>query len=175
MNELESLGIIELDDSRVKVRQEDGTLARISEMLAGAGITQAQVNQTVATAIASLVGTAPEALDTLGELSASFNNDATAYATLLALIQAKSPLLSFPSSATSTNLLSGTTLRAIEPAGILALSESSDRLTHGGRRIQRRFHQLSKINRNKSRRKKPSCSPAALGQGCTFWIPRTTL
>ena len=34
MNELESLGIIELDDVRVKVRQEDGSLARISELLA---------------------------------------------------------------------------------------------------------------------------------------------
>ena len=78
MNELESLGIIELDDARVKVRQADGSLARISELLAGSGITQAQVNQTVAAAIASLAAAAPEVLDTLGEISE--------YATLLALI-----------------------------------------------------------------------------------------
>ena len=103
MNELESLGIIELDDARVKVRQADGTLSKISELLAGAGVSLAQVNQTVAAAIASLVGTAPEALDTLGELSAALGSDPNGYATLLALIQAKNPLLTFPSSATSTS------------------------------------------------------------------------
>ena len=74
MNELGSRGIIELDDARVKVRQADGTLARISEMLAEAGISLAQVNQTVAAAIASIVGAAPEALDTLAEVSAALNN-----------------------------------------------------------------------------------------------------
>ena len=110
MNDLESLGIIELDDGRTRVRQADGSLARISELLAGSGITQAHVNQIVAAAITFLVGAAPEALDTFAEVSAALNNDANAYATLLALVQAKNPLMSFPSSATSTKLLSGSVL-----------------------------------------------------------------
>ena len=133
MNELESLGIIELDDQRVKVRQTDGSLAKISEMLAGAGVTIAQVqttvNAAVAAAIASLVGSAPTTLDTLGEISAALNHDENAYGVLLALIQAKNPLLTFPSSATSTQLLSGSTMRAIETAGTASLTESTDRVT----------------------------------------------
>ena len=90
-------------------------------MLSGAGVSlaqvQAEVNSAVAAAIASLVGSAPSALNTLGEISAALNNDANAYGVLLALIQAKSPLLTFPSSATSTQLLSGSTIRAIEAVG----------------------------------------------------------
>ena len=111
--ELESLGILELSDERTRVRQTDGTLTKISELLAGAGVTMTQVQSTVnaavAAAIASLVSGAPEALNTLSEISSALNNDGNAYATLLALIQAKNPLLTFPSSATSTNLLSGST------------------------------------------------------------------
>ena len=91
MNELESGGIIQLDDQRVKVRQADGSLARIFELLAGAGIPMATVNQTVAAAITSLVGAAPEAMNTLAELSSAMDNDPNAYATLLALVQAKNP------------------------------------------------------------------------------------
>ena len=132
MNELESLGIIELDDERTRVRQTDGSLTRISELLAGAGVTMAQVQSTVnaavAAAIASLVSGAPEALNTLSEISSALNQDPNAYATLLALIQAKNPLLTFPSSSTSINLLSGSTLRAIEAVGA-SLTESSDRVT----------------------------------------------
>ena len=82
----------------------------------------------VATAIAALVSDAPDALNTLGEISNSLNDNDSAYATLLALIQAKNPLLTFPSSATSTNLLSGTTLRALQATGIAQLVESSDRV-----------------------------------------------
>ena len=133
MNELESLGIVELDDARVKLRQADGTLVRLSDLLTGAGVDTAQVtaivNQSVATALASLIGSAPEALNSLSELSAALNNDPNAYATLLALIQAKNPLMTFPSDATSTNLLSGSTLRAIEPAGIATLTESTNKVT----------------------------------------------
>ena len=33
MNELESLGVVTLDDVRVKVRQADGTLLSISDMI----------------------------------------------------------------------------------------------------------------------------------------------
>ena len=89
MNKLESLGILELSVERTRVRQADGSLTRISELLAGAGISMATVNQTVAAAIASLVGAAPEAMNTLAELSSAMDNDPNAYATLLAQIQAK--------------------------------------------------------------------------------------
>ena len=127
MNELESLGIITLDDLRVKVRQADGTLTSISDMISsGGGVTLAQVNSAVANAIAALVSDAPEALNTLGEISNSLNDNDSAYATLLALIQAKNPLMTFPSSASSTNLLSGTTMRALSIAGNAQLAESSD-------------------------------------------------
>ena len=107
MNELESLGITTLDDQRVKVRQADGTLTSISDMISSgsSGVTLAQVNSIVATAIAALVSDVPDALNTLGEISASLNDNDSAYATLLALIQSKNPLMTFPSSATSTNLL----------------------------------------------------------------------
>ena len=130
MNELESLGVITLDDLRVKVRQADGTLTSISDMISseGAGVTLAQVNSAVATAIAALVSGAPDAMNTLAEISASLNDNDSAYATLLALIQAKKPLMTFPSSATSTNLLSGTTMRALQATGIAQLVESSDRV-----------------------------------------------
>ena len=105
MNELESLGITTLDDLRVKVRLADGTLTSISDMISsgGVGVTLAQVNSAVASAIAALVSDAPDALNTLGEISNSLNDNDSAYATLLALIQAKNPLMTFPSSATSTN------------------------------------------------------------------------
>ena len=130
MNELESLGIITLDDLRVKVRQADGTLTSISDMISSgsSGVTLAQVNSAVATAIAALVSGAPDAMNTLAEISASLNDNDSAYATLLALIQAKNPLMTFPSSATSVNLLSGTTMRALQATGIAQLVESSDRV-----------------------------------------------
>ena len=129
MNELESLGFVTLDDERVRVRRTDGSLTSISDMISGGGgVTLAQVNSAVATAIAALVSDAPEALNTLGEISNSLNDNESAYATLLALIQAKNPLMTFPSSATSTNLLSGTTMRALQATGIAQLVESSDRV-----------------------------------------------
>ena len=84
----------------------------------GAGVTLAQVNSAVANAIAALVSGAPDAMNTLAETSASLNDNDSAYATLLALINAKNPLMTFPSSATSTNLLSGTTLRALTVNGV---------------------------------------------------------
>ena len=91
MNELESLGIITLDDLRVKVRQADGTLSSISEMISSglASVTLAQVNSAVASPIAALVSDAPDVLNTLGEISHSLSDNDSAYATLLALIQAK--------------------------------------------------------------------------------------
>ena len=103
MNELESLGIITLDDERVKVRRTDGTLVSISDMIStGGGVTLAQVNSAVASAISALISDAPDALNTLGEISNSLNDNDSAYATLLALIQAKNTLMTFPSSAAST-------------------------------------------------------------------------
>ena len=80
-----------MDDLRVKIRQADGTLTSISHMISSgaAGVTLAQVNSAVANAIAALVSDAPEAPNTLGELSNSLNDNDSAYATLLALIQAK--------------------------------------------------------------------------------------
>ena len=130
MNELESLGIITLDDLRVKVRQADGTLSSISDMISSgsSGVTLAQVNSAVATAIAALVSGAPDAMNTLAEISDSLNDNDSAYATLLALIQAKNSLMTFPSSATSFNLFSGTTMRALQATGIAQLVESSDRV-----------------------------------------------
>ena len=129
MNELESLGIITLDDERVKVRRTDGTLVSISDMIStGGGVTLAQVNSAVASAISALISDAPDALNTLGEISNSLSDNDSAYATLLALIQAKNPLMTFPSSATSTNLLSGTTMRALQATGIAQIVESSDRI-----------------------------------------------
>ena len=67
MNELESLGVVTLDDVRVKVRQAEGTLLSISDMISsgGASVTLAQVNSAVATAIAALVSGAPDAMNTL--------------------------------------------------------------------------------------------------------------
>ena len=84
MNELESLGIITLDDLRVKVCQADGTLTAISDMISSgsSGVTLAQVNSAVATAIAALVSDAPDAMDTLGKISDSFSDNESAYATL---------------------------------------------------------------------------------------------
>ena len=60
MNELESLGILELIDERTRVRQADESLTRISELLAGAGISMATVSQIVAAAIASWSGRRPK-------------------------------------------------------------------------------------------------------------------
>ena len=93
MNELESLGIITLDDLRVQVRHADGTLTSISDMISsgGGGVTIAQVNSAVGTAIASLVSDAPDALDALGKISDSLSDNDSAYATLLALIRQKIP------------------------------------------------------------------------------------
>ena len=70
MNELESLGFVLLDDERVKVRRTDGTLTSISDMISsgGSGVTLAEVQSAVATAIAALVSDAPAALNTLGEI-----------------------------------------------------------------------------------------------------------
>ena len=89
MKELESLQIITLDDLRVKVRQADGTLTSISDMISSgsSGVTLAQVSNAVATAIAALVSDAPDALDTLGKISNSLSDNDSAYATLLALSQ----------------------------------------------------------------------------------------
>ena len=93
MNELECLGIITLDDLRVKVRQADGSLTSISDMISAgnSSVTLGDVNSAVASAIAALVSDAPEALNTLGEISHSLNDNDSAYATLLAL-KGKTPL-----------------------------------------------------------------------------------
>ena len=130
MNKPESLGITTLDDKRVKVRQVDGTITSISDMISleSSGVALAQVNTTVASAIAALVSDAPDALNTLGEIRARLNDNDSAYATLLALINAKNPLMTFPSNATSTNLYSGSTMRALQAIGIAQIVKSSDRV-----------------------------------------------
>ena len=118
------------DDQRFKVRHANGTLTSVSDMLTigSSGVTLAQVNGTVAAAIAAVVSGAPDAMNTLAEISASLNDNDSAYATLLSLIQATNPLLTFPSSAISINLLSGSNMRALQATRIASLVESSDRV-----------------------------------------------
>ena len=90
MEDLTSLGLVVLDDTRVRVRTADGALQTLSDMIASSEPTNIQVQALIATAISNRVDGAPEALNTLAELSESLNDNDSAYATLLALIQQNS-------------------------------------------------------------------------------------
>lgn len=60
----------------------------------GGGVTQAQVDATVAAAVASLVASSPSALDTLDELAAAMGDDANFAATLTTSLSSKAPVAS---------------------------------------------------------------------------------
>ena len=97
MELLQSLGIVVIDDERTKLRLA-GTLSSLSELFAlkadqtalSGFATTAQVNAAIAAQIASLVSSSPSTLDTLQELSAALNNDASAFSTLTAAIATNS-------------------------------------------------------------------------------------
>lgn len=60
----------------------------------GTNTTQLATTAFVAAALATLIGTAPGILDTLGEISDAINDDANLYTTLVAALALKAPLAS---------------------------------------------------------------------------------
>lgn len=66
--------------------------------------TAAEVDSAIDVRLATLIGTAPAALDTLGELSDALNDDASFAATVTALLAAKAPLASPAFTGTPTGI-----------------------------------------------------------------------
>ena len=76
--------------------------------------------------VAALVFELPNALKTFVKSSLFLASNDTGHATLLMLVQAKNSSMCFPSTATSVNLLSGTTMRALRTTGIAQLVGDTD-------------------------------------------------
>ena len=108
MNAIASRGFLLLDDSQVRLRTS-GAAQRFTDLFAlkadsstvniglGERPTASEVTAEISTAIATLTGSAPALLDTLGEIANAINDDNDVYQTLLALINSKQASLLIPS------------------------------------------------------------------------------
>lgn len=125
-------------------------VAAINELFAGmgaGGLDESEVNALIAAAlttedvpgqvtaaVAALVGTAPGALNTLGEIADALNDDASLYTTLTGLISAKwtavdasETVKGYAEIATTAEIQTGTDNgRIVSPAGLRAVTGDMD-------------------------------------------------
>ena len=124
MDQLESLGLVVLDDDMVKLRTNTG-LIKLSEL--SGGLEQPQVEALIQAAINALVGGAPATLDTLKELADSLNSDDDVFTTLNTLINQKQATITIPTiGANQVSLLSGNTLKNLEFSGTVSVTDTGN-------------------------------------------------
>ena len=125
MDQLESLGLVVLDDSRVKLRSSTGQLIKLSEL--STGLPQPQVEALIQTAINALVDGSPASLDTLKEIADSLNSDNDVYTPLNDLINQKQATLTIPTlGANDVSLLSGNKLMNLEFSGTCTVTNTGN-------------------------------------------------
>jgi hypothetical protein len=140
MDALATRGHVILDDDQVRLRTGTASAQRFTQLFAlkadessvssrfSDRPTASEVTAEITAAINALKGNAPALLDTLDEIANALNDDHDVYNTLLALINAKNPLLSVPS-ANGVTLLKNNDMRRLEVTGNATITDNSNRVT----------------------------------------------
>ena len=140
MDALATRGHVILDDDQVRLRTSTTSAQRFTQLFAlksdessvstrfADRPTASEVTTEITAAIDALKGDAPDLMDTLGEIADALADDEDVYNSLVALINARQPLLSIPSAA-GLSLLSGTNLRRLEVTGNASLTDNTTHVT----------------------------------------------
>ena len=139
MDTIATSGFVILDDSQLRLRTT-GAVSRLTDLFnlksdessVGSRFadrpTSTEVTAEITAAIDALKGDAPDLMDTLGEIADALADDEDVYNSLVALINARQPLLTVPSAA-GISLLSGTDLRRLEVTGNATITDNSQKVT----------------------------------------------